>query len=77
MILLKDWDPVGIQDVPQAGDEYDQYIPPIAKMVIGKASAPELSQRLLEIEIQSMGLAGDRDRARIVAEKLLSIAPST
>jgi hypothetical protein len=46
-------------------------------MVIGKASAPELSQRLLEIEIQSMGLAGDRDRARIVAEKLLSIAPST
>jgi hypothetical protein len=72
MILLKDWDPVGIQDVPQAGDEYDRYIPPIAKMVIGKASAPEVSQRLLEIEIQIHGFGwrsrSCTDRCREAAE---------
>jgi hypothetical protein len=25
-ILLHDWDPIGIQDVPEASDEYDRYV---------------------------------------------------
>jgi hypothetical protein len=25
-ILLRDWDPIGINDVPEARDEYDSYI---------------------------------------------------
>jgi hypothetical protein len=24
-ILLHDWDPIGIQDIPEASDEYDRY----------------------------------------------------
>jgi hypothetical protein len=75
-ILLTDWDPIGIQDVPQASDEYDQYVNALAKMVIARTPAPELSKRLLEIETQAMGLAGNRDRARAVADKLAKIASS-
>ena len=26
-ILLREWDPIGIQDIPEAQDEYDSYIP--------------------------------------------------
>jgi hypothetical protein len=28
-VLLEDWDPIGIRDVPQASDEYDSYVMPI------------------------------------------------
>jgi hypothetical protein len=25
-ILLRDWDPIGVNDVPEAQDEYDSYV---------------------------------------------------
>jgi hypothetical protein len=34
-ILLKDWDPIGIEDCVDAQDEYDSYIPEIYNLVIG------------------------------------------
>jgi hypothetical protein len=47
-ILLADWDPIGIRDVPQARDEYDEYLPLIAKMIIKGTTVAELSSHLLE-----------------------------
>jgi hypothetical protein len=26
LVLLRDWDPIGVQDVPEAQDEYDSYV---------------------------------------------------
>jgi hypothetical protein len=72
-ILLADWDPIGIRDVPQAADEYDEYAPPIAKMLADEASIVELSRYLLEIETETLGLKGDPVRARRVAEALSDI----
>jgi hypothetical protein len=73
-VLLVEWDPIGIRDVPQAADEYDGYAPPIVRMLAIGTSAAELSGYLLEIETDALGLEGDSARARQVAERLLSIS---
>lgn len=72
-ILLMDWDPIGIRDVPQAQDEYDNYVPRIAEMVTSRRSIVELSEYLLHLETGVMGLPGNRERARAVAGKLAEI----
>jgi hypothetical protein len=69
-VLLNDWDPIGIRGVAQAEDEYDQYVMPVAQMIVAGESASALSNYLLGIERASMGLKGNPERARIVAEKL-------
>lgn len=71
-ILLADWDPIGVRDVPQARDEYDEYLLPIAKMLIKGTTVAELSSHLLEIEREAFGLKGDPERADRVATRLLS-----
>lgn len=74
VILLKDWDPIGVADVAQAADEYDSYAPPIARMIAAGRSISELTEHLVGIEVDMMGLGGDHDRARAVAVKLLCLA---
>lgn len=75
-ILLNDWDPIGIAGVPQAADEYDRYAGHLAQMVVAGSSILELSEHLVRIEVDDMGLRGNHDRARSVAAKLRSIEAS-
>ena len=75
-VLLQDWDPIGVRDIPQAGNEYDAYASPIAAKLTAKISMADLSKHLLEIETQSMGLAGNPERALVVAQKLRAL-PTT
>jgi hypothetical protein len=76
-ILLNDWDPIGIAGVPQAADEYDRYVADVAQMVVAGSSISDLSKHLVRIEIETMGLNGDHDRARSVAGKLRNVARGT
>ena len=76
-VLIEDWDPIGIRDVPQARDEYDGYAATIVRMLAGGASLAELSDRLVEFEVDSMGLKGDFDRAQVVATKLWRLSRSS
>ncbi len=73
-ILLAHWDPIGVGDVRQAADEYDEYALYVARMLAKGSSHAELSRYLLEIERATLGLKGDPARARRVAAKLLTIA---
>jgi hypothetical protein len=73
LILMRDWDPIGINDEPDAQDEYDAYIQPLLRLVREGVSSSVLSDRLLQIETDEMGLPGDRERALRVAEKLKAI----
>lgn len=73
-ILMKHWDPIGIQGIPEAAGEYDGYAGDIAKMVSVKTSTHDLENHLLRIEVASMGLQGDPARARRVAENLARLA---
>lgn len=72
-VLILDWDPIGIRDVPQAHDEYDVYAKSIAQLLVAGASVSELSKRLLEIQTKSMGLAENRDRNAAIARKLFDL----
>jgi hypothetical protein len=72
-VLLVEWDPIGIQDVPQAADEYDEYALRVARMLSDGTSVAELSRHLLEIETDVLGLKGDLARVQRVAAKLLTI----
>jgi hypothetical protein len=69
-ILLRQWDPIGVADVPQAQDEYDSYVGEIASAVLAGHSASEIADHLVLIETDEMGLSGDRTRALRAASSL-------
>ena len=71
-VLLNTWDPIGVQSVPQAHDEYDFYIVSIKKLLTDAASTQLIVENLLQIE-QSMGLKGDPTRALSTAERLQAL----
>jgi len=71
--LLKEWDPIGVKDVPQAQDEYDSYAPHIYTLLTTR-TLRELSDYLWWLETEHMGLTGDREATEQFAERLLSIA---
>lgn len=75
-ILLRVWDPICIRDVPAAQDEYDLYVGGVYRMLASRASAEDLAEHLLEIELRQMGLAsrpGDLQRTLGVARQLVEI----
>jgi hypothetical protein len=72
-VLLKEWDPIGVADVPAAHDEYDMYAPEIARSVIGGATAESLAASLVAIETERMGLSADESRADRVARQLAAL----
>jgi hypothetical protein len=55
-ILWEDWDPIGVNDIPEAAGEYDSYAPGIAGMLVRGVSAHDLDFHLSRIEEDSMGL---------------------
>ena len=69
-VLLADWDPIGVRDIPQARDEYDEYATTIAQLLRAGASPAELASHLVEIEVNSMGLKGNSERATLAATRL-------
>lgn len=75
-VLLQEWDPVGVADIPQAQDEYDSYVGGVYRLLASEASAAEIAEHLYQIEVQSMGY-DERATAPAdllpVAEKLLRL----
>ena len=55
-VLMEEWDPIGVEDVPEAADEYDSYIGGVFDLLERKASGDELAEYLRRIEIDRMGL---------------------
>lgn len=72
-VLMQQWDPIGVRDVPQAQDEYDIYAEEIVRMLSAGRSARELVAYLMDAETNAMGLRGNQERACIVAAALCKI----
>lgn len=73
-ILLVDWDPIGIFDVPEAQDEYDSYIGGVYRLLASKCSVDALIDHLFVIETQTMGLlVPGREHLRPIANKLVAL----
>ena len=77
IILMKEWDPIGVNDIPEARSEYDSYIPMIYKFSILKKSEEETFDYLSMIETEFMGFADDRPNRKQkimqVVDKLINL----
>jgi hypothetical protein len=71
-ILFYDWDPIGIND-SGPNDEYDSYVGGIYRLLASNASEYQIIERLYQLETISMGLSGNRERLKNVAEKLMKL----
>src|SRR5688572_7333439 len=73
-VLFFDWDPIGISDVSATDDEYDSYIAPIYRILLGNGSEDDIVERLAEFERDLMALpVRDPETLRPVARKLLEL----
>lgn len=76
-LFLRDWDPIGIGEVPECWDEYDAYVNEAYVMVMDRgASVEAVAAFLLDVERRQMELLpGKPDRVRRVAEALVAWRP--
>jgi hypothetical protein len=70
LILLNEWDPIGIQDEPGAQDEYDSYVSLICEMICSGKTIEELYLHLRSIECDCIGLDGGEIHTKSIANKL-------
>lgn len=50
-LLMAAWDPIGVKDEPIAADEYDNYIPPLARKLREGASPEDVAGFLDATEV--------------------------
>ena len=70
---MRDWDPIGVFDVPDAADEYDSYVNGVYRLLIRREPIGSIIDYLWKAETQQMGLCGDPSRTKRVAERLVSL----
>ena len=54
-VLMAEWDPIGVDGIPEAADEYDSYIGGIYVLLRDGASDEKIAGHLAEIETKTMG----------------------
>jgi hypothetical protein len=69
-ILWNDWDPIGINDAAPR-DEYQGYTPTIFSLKNKGADKEVIAQKLFELETKNMGLAGNIEHCRQIADKIV------
>jgi hypothetical protein len=70
-LLLLWWDPIGVYGVPEARDEYDDYLEPIGAKLREGAGRAELAAYLAELSEERMGLPPDPERSDQAAGKVI------
>ena len=73
-VLLRNWDPLGVKDVPQAQDEYDAYVGGVYRLIASGATAKQIAEHLVRIETDRLGYP-DTDSKMLIplANKLLRL----
>lgn len=72
-VLIEEWDPIGVNDVAEAQDEYDDYIPGVYRLIKEGADDSIVAGHLENIEPLWMGLQPHRDRNILVAWRLREV----
>ncbi len=72
-ILFNDWDPIGVNEFEDARDEYHDYVSEIIILKISGADKDTIASHLLKIETDIIGLFGNLDNCKRVADKILSV----
>lgn len=71
-ILWKDWDPIGVNDMPEARDEYQSYLPHIFRLAIEGKDAEHISSSLIATIEGNIGLCADKEHCLKVAKKIVA-----
>jgi hypothetical protein len=73
-ILLRDWNPIGCGGELPPDDEYDRYIAPVYRVLVGSRSEQDLVDLLYSLERDSIGMPCESpELLRPVARKLLDL----
>ncbi|HXJ02196.1 MAG TPA: hypothetical protein VNH44_13320 [Micropepsaceae bacterium] len=76
---MREWDPIGVQDIPEAADEYDGYVGRVHVMLMSEqASAETIAAYLFDIATNHMGLSNSVRLAELsdhAASTLVAIRP--
>jgi hypothetical protein len=72
-VLLEDWDPCFVRDVPEAQDEYDSYELQIYGMLRNGTSEERLAEYLYRVETEQMASTAQKPVLLRVAQKLFAI----
>ena len=71
-ILWNEWDPLGVNDMEEARDEYQSYTPQVFSLKLNNRDKETIAQHLLKIEKERMDLPGNIEKCRKVAEKIVT-----
>lgn len=72
-ILWFDWDPIGVNDIEDARDEYQSYTPEIFELKIKGADRSSIANRLNEIAVDRMGLLGNIEHCIKIADRIVAV----
>jgi hypothetical protein len=73
-VLRRNWDPIGIKDVPEAQDEYDAYVGGVYRLLESGATVKEIAAHLVKVETDQLGFQDTQVNMLIpVAKRLLKI----
>jgi hypothetical protein len=75
-ILWADWNPIGVNDSPEARDEYQSYLPHIFRLAIEGKDAERISASLIATIETNMGLSANKEHILNVAKKIVSAKKS-
>jgi hypothetical protein len=70
-ILYSDWNPIGVGELPR--DEYADYTPKIFNLKKLGSNSETIAQALCELELYILGIPGDIETCREIAQKIESI----
>jgi hypothetical protein len=71
-VLQYIWDPIGVAGCPGARDEYETYLPMVFKLLIAGETEEKITDYLVSIETESMGMESKRDLASHAATALVA-----
>lgn len=75
-ILWTDWDPIGVNDSPEARDEYQSYLPHIFRLAIEGKDAERISSSLIATIETNMGFRANKEHNLKVAKKIINAKKS-
>lgn len=65
------WDPIGVNGIPEASDEYDTYLGRLAAKLREGANARAVCAYLAEIQTQQMELPATPDQLADIGERVI------
>jgi hypothetical protein len=73
LILIVEWDPIGVFGYARTMNEYDAYASKLHGLLKDEADIPKIADHLYRIETGDMGLRGNRERTLIIAKRLKDV----